>query len=344
MLLRWNVAIPFSAIKSMHLMTSIDHFDLRSFDLNLLIAFDALMEERTVTRAAARLKIGQPAMSHALSTLRMLLRDELFVRVGQVMQPTAKALALAPRIRRALEQMHDVLHADENFDPATQTRTFRIGFSSEMEILLLPGLASMLRQEAPGIKLLGRPTRAEEVHQLLDDGGLDLAVGCFDYSAQRHFGQPLFEQTLACCYNKDIMPLTAPIDIETYLKTEHIVVTLNNTLQGCLDEALKAVGARLNVVVAGAEFLTVLATASCAPLLATVPARMAARHAPRFGLTLSPVPLPLKIPPVSIVWSARSDRDLGTQWLRDRIVSVISRAGEELARLDVAPLLTELGS
>ena len=83
----------------MCLMTAIDHFNLRSFDLNLLIAFDAMMTESSVTRAAHRLKFGQPAMSHALSTLRMLMQDELFIRVGQVMQPTARARSLAVPVR-----------------------------------------------------------------------------------------------------------------------------------------------------------------------------------------------------------------------------------------------------
>lgn len=83
-------------------MQPIDHFNLRAFDLNLLIAFDVMMEEGNVTRAARRLKIGQPAMSHNISTLRMLFEDDLFIRVGQIMQPTARARTLAGPIRNAL--------------------------------------------------------------------------------------------------------------------------------------------------------------------------------------------------------------------------------------------------
>lgn len=305
-------------------MTSIDHFDLRSFDLNLLIAFDALMEDRTVTRAATRLRVQQPAMSHSLATLRVLMQDELFVRVGQVMQPTARARAFAPRIRLALQHMQEALHADEAFDPATEARTFRLGFSSELEILLMPALTRHLRSIAPGLKLLGRPTSGDQCNDLLDNRIIDVAVGCFDYSAARHRGQTLFEQTLACCFNADLLPLEAPLGADAYLTTPHGLVTLNNTLQGCLDAALERVGASLNVVMAGSEFLTVLSTAAESPILATLPARIAKLYGPKFGLSQSPVPLDLRFPAVSMVWSAQTDRDPGVAWLREQIVPVIA--------------------
>lgn len=312
----------------MPIMGIIDHFDLRSFDLNLLVVFDALMEQRSVTRAAARLKVGQPALSHSLSTLRMLLQDELFVRVGQTMQPTARARALAPRIRVALQQMQEALRADEGFDPATQDRTFRIGFSSELELLLMPDLAAELRRVAPNLRFLSQPVGRDEVLAMLDDGAIDLAVGCFEHAAARHRSQPLFEQTLACCFNAGLLPLQRPVGIDAYLSTGHVLVTLTNTLQGCLDEALDRANARLNVVMAVSEFLTVLATAARAPVIATVPGRMARRYGPLFGLSLSPIPLDLHMPPVSMVWSAQADRDPGVAWLRDRIAPII--AGHEL--------------
>ncbi|RCS21779.1 LysR family transcriptional regulator [Phyllobacterium salinisoli] len=306
-------------------MSSIDHFDLRSFDLNLLVAFDALIQERNVTRAATRLKIRQPAMSHSLATLRVLLQDELFVRVGQTMQPTARAHLLAPRVRLALQHMQDVLHWEESFDPAVQQRTFRLGFSSELELLVMPELAVVLRRVAPGLKLLGRPIADGEVHDLLDNGAIDVAVGCFDYSASRHRGRKLFDQSLACCFNRDLLDLEVPIGTDAYLLTEHALISLNNTLQGCLDNALGRAQAQLNVVLAGSEFLTLFAAASAAPLITTVPNRLASRYGPMFGLTTSPVPLDLDIPPVSMIWSAQSDRDPAVTWLREWIERIIER-------------------
>lgn len=304
-------------------MRSIDHFNLRSFDLNLLVAFDALITERSVTRAAQRLKLGQPAMSHALSTLRLLLDDEVLVRVGMRMNPTAKAIALAPRLRELLWQIQSTLTEGKPFDPQSETRIVRLGFSSELEILLLPKLTACLRAQAPGISLLTRSVARSDVHRMLDGGELDLAIGCFDYGLERHCGTPLFEQSLACCFNPDLVRPALPLTAADYIAHPHALMTLKNDIQGCLSEALARAGKTLNVVLAASDFLTVLATAAEAPVIATLPARMAARYAPRFGLTVATVPLDLRLPSVALVWSVQNDSDPALAWLRARIVPLL---------------------
>ncbi|WP_448952773.1 LysR family transcriptional regulator [Labrys neptuniae] len=311
-------------------MGSIDHFDLRSFDLNLLVAFDALMQERSVTRAAARLKLGQPAMSHSLSTLRVLMQDELFVRVGAAMQPTARAMVLAGPVREALAQMQAVLRAPTGFDPATEQRTIRFGFSSEVELLLVPELTARLRAEAPGIRLLGRPTASDDVPRLLDDGELDLAIGCFEAIAQRHKAELLFEQELSCVFNPALLKLGQRLGLDDYLALPHVLVTLTERLQGCLDRALDEVDAKLNVVTASSEFLTVLSTVASAPVISTMPTRTARLHAPRFGLKLVPPPLKLSLPSVSLVWPLRLDKELASRWLMGQIRDIL-RATESVA-------------
>ena len=310
--------------QSTQLMQPIDHFDLRSFDLNLLIAFDALMEDRSVTRAAARLRIRQPAMSHSLSVLRMLLQDELFVRDGAIMRPTARALNIAPAVRSTLRQMEDILRWKEPFDPSREDRTFRLGFSSDVELLVVPELTARLRSIAPGVRLLGRQAERADVHRLLDEGELDVAVGCFEPGAARYRGRYLFEQTLACCFNPQLLDLSVPIDLKAYISLGHALVTLKDDLRGCLADALLRTNAELNVVVASSNFLAILSVASQAPVLATLPSRMAERYAPAFGLTVSPVPLKMEVAPVAMVWSARADREPGALWLRTQIQQVLA--------------------
>jgi LysR family transcriptional regulator, mexEF-oprN operon transcriptional activator len=314
----------YDRLQSSQLMRPIDHFDLRSFDLNLLISFDALMEERSVTRAAARLRVGQPAMSHSLSVLRMLLQDELFVRDGSIMRPTSRALNLAPAVRATLRQMEDILRWKEPFDPGREDRTFRLGFSSDVELLVMPDLTAQLRSCAPGIRLLGRQAERGEVHRLLDEGELDIAVGCFEPGAARFRGKYLFEQTLSCCFNPKLLDLSVPIDLEAYVSLGHALVTLRDDLRGCLADALSRCNAELNVVTASSNFLAVLSTASQAPVLATLPSRMAQRYAPGFGLTVSPVPLKMQVAPVAMVWSARADREPGAVWLRTQIRQILA--------------------
>ncbi len=307
----------------MNEITSIDHFNLWSFDLNLLVAFDALMRDRSVTKAAARLKLQQPAMSHNLATLRLLFQDELFVRTGQIMQPTLRAHSLAPVVQQILTQAHNALISEVTFDPSQERHTFRIGFSSELEVILMPELTAILRKTAPGIKLLARAASPEQVHRMLDDGVIDLGVGCYGPGNNRHRHRQLFEQSLMCCYNKDLLDLDGPVDRKTYLNAEHVLVSQKDAIEGCLDDALDKLGVKLNVAMAAPEFLTVLAAARMAPLLATLPTRIVRRFGSTFGLTESPVPLDLTVNPIAMVWSAHSDREPAAEWLRSQVATLI---------------------
>lgn len=296
-------------------MAVIDHFNLRSFDLNHLLAFDALMQERSVTRAASRLRVGQPAMSHALSNLRLLLGDDVLVRVGQVMQPTPRAEALAGRVRELLSQTQDVLFAPDAFDPARSTREFRIGLSNEMELLLLPPLLARLRREATGVRVMAKVASRDALPTMLDEGAIDLAVGCLGAGPAWHRHATLYDETHLCCFNPELLTIRLPIGLDDYLALPHALMSLKDSLLGCLEDALARAGAQVNAMAAAPHLVALLATVAEAPLLATLPARIVRRYAPQFGLATSPVPLDLQPFPVRTVWHARSDRDPGTRWL-----------------------------
>lgn len=306
-------------------MSSIDHFNLWSFDLNLLVAFDALMREHSVTRAATRLKIKQSAMSHNLSTLRMLLDDELFIRVGQVMKPTPRALALALPIARLLEQAQHAITTREAFHPEQEARTFSIGFSSELEVLLMPSLTAQVQSYAPGIKLLARPAQPEEVHRMLDDGVIDLAIGCFGDGAERHRRKLLFEQSLTCCFNPKLLDLAVPISQSAYLAQRHALVSQNASIRGCLEYAMRTANVEVDVVMAAPEFLTVLSTVMSTPVITTLPTRIANCYGPLMGLATSPVPFDFTVTPISMVWAAHSDREPASEWLRQQVGPILAQ-------------------
>ncbi|MGF9563733.1 LysR family transcriptional regulator [Neorhizobium sp. JUb45] len=310
-------------------MTTIDHFNLRCFDLNLLVAFDALMAEGSVTKAAKRLKIQQPAMSHSLSTLRVLLQDELFIRVGQVMQPTARARSLAVPVRHALRQAQLALTGGLAFDPATEERTFRIAMSPEIELLLIPDLTARLRRLAPGIKVLARVFPYEAMEPSLEDGSIDLAVGCTYTKTSRRSFEALYDVKFASCYNPALLSLSNPIALDDYLAAEHATITQNETLQGCIKDALDLAGVELNVVAAAPGYMSVLSAAQVSPVIATVPSRIAERYAPLLGLEVSPLPVPLTFPAVSMVWANHADGDLANAWLRQQIREVIGGEDEQ---------------
>lgn len=300
-------------------MEPIDNFDLRLFDLNLLVAFDALMTERSVTKAAERMRVGQPAMSHSLSTLRMLLGDELLVRMGNTMTPTRHALLIHERVAEGLVMLQAAIRLSETFDPAQEKRTFRLGFASDVELVLMPDLMAVLRAEAPGIRLVGHLVRADEVDRSLDEGSLDLAIGCFAPHGRRFQLRKLYDQRLVCVWNPRLLDWKAPLTREQYLSAAHVAMTLDDNLRGCLDAAITATGETLNVVAASAQFLSVLSIAANAPVVATLPSGVVGLHADRFGLAMAPPPLDLELPPISLLWSMRLDIDPGAAWLRERI-------------------------
>lgn len=303
----------------MRLMVTIDHFNLRSFDLNLLIAFDALISEGSVTKAARRLKIQQPAMSHSLSTLRVLLQDELFIRVGQVMQPTAKARSLAVPVRQALRQAQLALSGGEAFDPATEERVFRIAMKPETELLLLPDLTARLRRLAPGIRVLVRVFSYDAGEPSLEDGVVDLVVGCTFARTSRRVFETLFDVELACCFNRDLLDLANPIGLDAYLASEHALISQSESLQGCIKEALEIAGIELNVATAAPGFMSILSSAQVSPVIATIPKRIADRYGPLLGLEVSPMPVRLTLPPVHMAWAVHADKDPANAWLRQQV-------------------------
>ncbi|WP_165771504.1 LysR family transcriptional regulator [Vreelandella nigrificans] len=305
-------------------MDNIDHFNLRSFDLNLMIAFDAMMQELSVTKSAEKLRIGQSAMSHHLSTLRMLLQDDLFVRVGQKMQPTAKARALAGPVRAALTQAQSALQATDSFEPQTADRVFRVGITGEMEMVLLPALMDRLQSTAPGVRLLSRAVSVETVELMMDSGEIDLAIGC---KQSRHLGEMLFESNVVCCFNADLCRLAPPLSRNDYLGARHAVLSQTGNMAGCVGDALAGLGIELDVILAAADFMPLLAAARNAPLVATVPRRIAEQYAPLFGLAFCDMPIPLSFPPVTMNWAVWADKDVGLVWLRDQIRLVVDSLG-----------------
>ncbi len=150
--------------------------DLRRVDLNLLIVFETLMHERSVTRAAEKLFLGQPAISAALARLRSLFDDPLFVRTGRSMEPTARAMEIAALLSPALDSISTAVSRAADFHPATSTAVFRIGLSDDVEFGLLPPLIKRLRAEAPGVVLVIRRTNYLLMPALLASGEISVGV------------------------------------------------------------------------------------------------------------------------------------------------------------------------
>lgn len=294
----------------------IDHANLSRLDLNLLIAFDALLAEEGVTRAAARLGISQPSMSHALSRLRTLFKDELFVRTPNGMRPTPRAMALADPVRLALSVIQGTLQ-EQGFDPAVAERTFVLGMPDSIEVALLPRLVAHLEVEAPKIHLRVRPVDRFDVPEQLDRDRMHLAIsGLLTEGAVHHKRRRLYGVDYLVLYDPAQVPLQPPLALEDYVTIPHVLGSLRGDAHGVVDDALAPLGLRRLVAVATPHFAAVPFVLKGARLLSTVPQPAAGIFAERFGLATSPVPVVLPEVDVSMLWHASYDHDSAHRWLR----------------------------
>jgi LysR family transcriptional regulator, mexEF-oprN operon transcriptional activator len=303
----------------------IDHANLSRLDLNLLVAFDALLAEGSVTRAAERVGVGQPSMSHALARLRKLLGDELFVRAPDGVRPTPRALALTGPIRVALSAIQETLLQEQGFDPAGAERTFVLGMPDSVEVALLPRLMAHLAAEAPGVRVRVRAIDRFEVPELLDRDRLHLAVSdLLTEGAVHHKRRRLFGANYLCLYDPERLPLEPPLTLEDYVAVPHVLGSARGDAHGVVDDALAPLGLRRTVAVTTPHFAAVPFILKGARLLSTVPQRPAWLFAARFGLAASPVPVALPDFDVAMAWHASYDHDPAHRWLRGTVARLLA--------------------
>src|SRR5262245_48012969 len=253
-------------VKQMRSIMLIDHINLARINLNLLVALDALLAERSVTRAAARVGLRQSAMSHNLARLRTLFGDELLIRGPDGMHPTPRALALVDPVRIALAQITALVSRDETFDARTAERSFRIGLTDSAEVLIGPALLAHLCEAAPGIRL--RLSSTDRLFEELDADQLDLGVG-YGPPAEgqaHHKRRVLSTDPFLCMFNAERVGVSPPISLEDYVRLPHVLTTLRRGERGIVDEALAKLGLSRTVAVTTPRFVVVPFLVAGAPV------------------------------------------------------------------------------
>jgi DNA-binding transcriptional LysR family regulator len=304
----------------------IDAVNLGRIDLNLLVHLDALLNERSVTRAAARVGIGQSAMSHNLARLRELFGDELLTRGSDGMRLTPRAVTLLEPVRTMLTQVEALVSRDQAFDPATAVRTFRFGLSDSMEVLIMPALLARMREVAPGIHLRLYNFDASRLLDELDADEMDLAIG-YDMMLQgqfHHKRRKLFTETWLCMFNAEKTGIAPPISLDDFVRLPHVLTSLRpgRSVRGIVDEALDKLGLRRSVALTTPRFLTVPSLVARTPVIVTMQARLARLFAAELGLSLSPPPVELSELTISLLWHASYDHDPAHTWLRELVIQV----------------------
>jgi DNA-binding transcriptional LysR family regulator len=315
-----------SFVQQIGSMMAIDHVNLARLDLNLLVALDALLTERSVTRAAAQVDLGQSAMSHNLARLRDLFGDELLTRGPKGMRPTPRALALVEPVRIILSQIQALVSRDEAFDPRTAERTFRVGLPDSMEIMIVPALLAHLCGVAPGIRLRLHNIDSSQLLDDLDADRLDLAIGYGDFAKGQahHKRRLLFTETYLCMFNAERTGISSPISLEDYVRLPHLLTSLRSGERGVVDDALDKLGLQRTIVLTTPRFLVVPFLVARAPVVVTMHARLARFFAAQLGLSLSPPPVALQEIAVSLLWHASYDHDPAHAWLRRTVVRLIA--------------------
>lgn len=307
---------------------TIDHINLSRLDLNLLVAFDALAKEGSVTRAAARVGLGQSAMSHALGRLRTVFDDDLFVRTPSGMKPTPRADALIEPVRAALARIEAIVAPRADFDPATADREFAIGLPDSTEVLLVPRLLAHLRAVAPGVRLLIRTVDRIRILQDLDDGRVDLGIGLFEEGGAHHKRRLLHRDNYLCVFNPALVGVEPPISLEDYVRLPHVLTSLVESAHGVVDVALAKLGLSRTIALTSPRFTAVPFVVREAPVIATMHSRVARFFAGSMGLAVSPAPVELPDFAISMIWHASYDDDPANRWLRETIQTL--RRNEQL--------------
>ncbi|WP_153101099.1 LysR family transcriptional regulator [Paraburkholderia hayleyella] len=301
-------------------MTSIDHVDL-----NLLRVFQAIVEERGLTRAGERLALSQPAVSYSLGRLRSLFDDPLFIRTRSGMQPTPVALELTEIVGRALDTVREALRYAEHFDPATSTRTFRLSLSDAGEVAYLPVLCAALQKAAPRVKLVIEPLPVEEIEEALRSSRLDFAIGNLPALLSRTRHGLLFEEPYVCMTRERRgLPAGNSLKLEQFLAASHVQVRSLEHSHYTLDDALRAQGVGRNIALALPHFVAVPGVLAATDLFATLPHRLA--HILNRGNAFRVYALPVHLPKAAVTmhWHEHFHEDEGNVWMRNLMIDILA--------------------
>jgi DNA-binding transcriptional LysR family regulator len=296
--------------------------NVRDIDLNLLRVFDAVLRERSVTAAATRLGLTQPAVSNALARLRALFGDALFVRTPAGMDATPFARGVADPVRQALALLESVLAHGPGFDPATATRAFRFYMSDLGQIEFLPPLVERVQQIAGGVRLEAVAADLEHIGDALATGALDLAVGFLPALGPPVRRRALFRDPYLCLMRADHPEKT--LTRKKFLEASHVLVTYRGGGHRVIEEAFERAGVTRRIALRVPHFTVVPMVLERTDLILTLPARVARVFERRGKFRTIAPPVPIPPAEVAVHWHERFEADPGNRWLREQIIELFA--------------------
>ena len=309
------------------------HINFRTLDLNLLRLFDRVMAEGSLTRAAAELAMTQPAASHALKRLHAAVGEPLFVRSAFGMKPTARAEALWPRVREALDALRDAL-SPERFDPRISEVAFRLAMADATAALLAPPLMETLHREAARVSVRILPLTTRDPRRLLLQGEADVAIGHFpvavaallaDGPASGLRQQHLYDSRYVCVMRRGHPLADRPLSLDDYCAAEHLLVSFSGRPHGLMDQARAAFGRRRRIELTVTQFFTAGRVVTQSDLLTVLPERFVGSTGYADELVIRELPFAMDPVSVQMLWPLLLDATPAQRWLRERLVRAAAR-------------------
>ncbi|WP_122282888.1 LysR family transcriptional regulator [Pseudomonas syringae group genomosp. 3] len=299
--------------------------DIRALDLNLLKALDALLDERSVTRAADRLSLTQPAVSGMLNRLRESFDDALFVRAQRGIVPTLRAEQLATPVKQLLADIESMLRP-QAFNPLTACMTVKVASTDyALRAVVVPFL-NALRKQAPNVRVSIQPVNGQELVAQLDRGDIDLVLITPENMTPGLHAVPLFDEDYVCAMRTDHPDaVQGRLSLDRFCALDHVLVSpAGGGFHGVTDDALERLGRTRRVTVSVTSFLVVPEMLLASDLMAVVPRRLAAGNA---GLALLEPPVEIPGFRKTLAWHERTHRDEGHRWVRSLMVNTVQALG-----------------
>jgi DNA-binding transcriptional LysR family regulator len=293
-------------------------------DLNLLVVLDAIYTEGGITKAAHKLHLTQPAVSHALGRLRALFNDELFVREGRAMVPTPLARNLIEPVRRSLRGLEVMFNEMERFDPATTRKQFNLGLRDVLESTVLPPLVRAAVAEAPGVDIAAMQVERRDLESELSAGTLDAALDVLLPLSEDFHRQRVTADRMVVLARSGHPAVRGHMDLDTYLAQDHVLVSSRRAGPGLEDVELSRLGLQRRVRLRCQHYFAACRVVSQTDLLLTMPEHYARTANLQFGNQVLAFPLQPPVLDVYLYWHANVDNEPANRWLRQHVVRVLA--------------------
>ena len=300
-------------------MSNFSYVQLRRLDLTLLLVFAEAMRTRKLGAVAERLGLTPSGVSHALTRLRDIFQDPLFLRHATGVRPTPRAIAMLDDVNAAIAALSRTVEQSA-FDPASIRRVFRIAAMDFGVTMLAPHLIELIARDAPGVQLSFIALHKAEALRSLADGQIDIAIAVFHEAPPGFKRRVLAKESFVTVARRKHPKLRGGLTLRKFVELDHLLVSPVGDLDGPVDDALRRVGKVRRVVAALPQFLAALATAAASDVLVTVPKGLAKAYASTFGLSIYETPIAMPGYEMAAIQGPLSARDPAVDWLVNNLL------------------------